>query len=281
MPHFAAEIRGLDLRFPLEDATLAELRETIHRYAVVVLRDQAIDDEQQVRFSERFGELEAVYALKYEKAVMNRNVIVLSNLDPETGAIVPLSEERAHFHDANRLWHSDSSFKPVPAAFSILSARRVPPEGADTEYADTRVAWNELPPAKQATLEGLVVEHDFLYGRSIANPGNSFFTEEEKKLLAPVRHPLIRRHPAAGTKSVYIGSHASRILGMPLEEGRAILRELLERATLPERVYRHKWRANDLVIWDNPSVIHRGTPFDAGRHARVMHRTTVIGEPTM
>lgn len=280
MPHFAAEVGGLDLRLPLDDATVAQLREAIHRYAVVVLRDQDIDDAQQVRFSERFGELEAVYALKHEKSTMNRNVIVLSNLDPETGTIIPLAEERAHFHDANRLWHSDSSFKPVPASFSILSARRVPPEGADTEYADTRVAWDELSEAKKASLEGLVAEHDFLYGRAIANPGNSFFTEEEKKLLMPVHHPLIRVHPATGTKAVYVGSHASHILGMPIEEGRALIRELLARATLPERIYRHAWRPKDLVIWDNPSVIHRGTAFDAGRYPRVMHRTTVIGEPT-
>ncbi|MBV8601145.1 MAG: TauD/TfdA family dioxygenase [Candidatus Eremiobacteraeota bacterium] len=283
MPHFAAEVSGIDLssdRTP--DATIAALRGTIDAFAVVVLRDQPLDDEAQIRFSERLGPLETIYRLKLETAAMDRHVNVLSNVDPETGRIYEPSDPRLRYWDGNELWHSDSSFKPVPAKYSILSARVVPAEGGETLYADMRLVWDELPDEHKAALRDLVAEHSLVYSRGISNPDRAFFSEEEKETLKPVRHALVREHPVTRRLAVYAGSHASHIEGLALDEGRAIIRALLERATVPERVYRHRWRANDVVIWDNRSVVHRATKFDAARHPRVMHRTTVAGDgPTV
>ena len=278
MPHFAAEVRGIDMRAEPSAATLAALRDAIDQFAVVVLRDQAIDDAQQVRFSARLGTLEPVYRLKYEKAVLDRHVVLLSNVDPQTGKIYDPGDPRARYSDGNELWHSDSSFKPIPAKYSILSGRIVPPEGGETLFADMRIVWDELSDERKARIRNLVAEHSLVYSRSIASPDQSFFSEEEKEALKPVRQALVRRHPSTGRHAVYVGSHASHVEGMPVEEGRAIIKELLEHATRSERLYRHRWQSYDVVIWDNRSVIHRATPFDAARYPRVMHRTTVAGD---
>ena len=282
MPHFAADVRGIDMRAEPSDALVAALRDAIDEFAVVILRDQEIDDEQQVRFSAHLGPLEPVYRLKYEKAVLDRHVVLLSNIDPETGKIYEPDDPRARYSDGNELWHSDSSFKPIPAKYSILSGRIVPPEGGETLFADMRIVWDELPGERRALIRDLVAEHSLVYSRSIASPNQTFFSDEEKEELKPVRQALVRRHPATGRHAVYVGSHASHIEGMPVREGRAIIKELLEHATQPARVYRHRWETHDVVIWDNRSVIHRATPFDAARYPRVMHRTTVVGEaPTV
>jgi alpha-ketoglutarate-dependent 2,4-dichlorophenoxyacetate dioxygenase len=174
------------------------------------------------------------------------------------------------------LWHSDSSFKRVPSLCSLLSARIVPPEGGATEFASARAAYPSLPEPLRRRVENLVVVHDFAWSRDQVRPG--FFTAEERAVYPPVRHPLVRTNPVNGSKSLFLGAHASHVEGMPIEEGRALLKELLGRVTQPPFCYQHEWTLGDLVIWDNRCVLHRATPYDATRFTRLMQRTTIGGD---
>jgi alpha-ketoglutarate-dependent 2,4-dichlorophenoxyacetate dioxygenase len=178
---------------------------------------------------------------------------------------------------ANMLWHSDSSFKPVPSLCSLLSARIIPPEGGATEFASGRCAYPSLPDDVKRRIEGLIVVHDFAWSRDQVRPG--FFTAEERAVYPPVRHPLVRTNPVNGRRSLFLGAHASHVDGMPVEEGRALLRELQEHLTRPEFCYRHEWGEGDLVVWDNRCVLHRATPYDTTRYKRLMQRTTISGDP--
>ncbi|MBI4637912.1 MAG: TauD/TfdA family dioxygenase [Candidatus Rokubacteria bacterium] len=277
-PGFGAEVRGLDLRMPLDDDTFAAVRDAFHRYAVLVLPGQALDDEQQIAFSLRFGPLEtsiSTIRTDRKRRVARPEISDISNVDAESRLLDP-ADERARYNAGNQLWHSDSSFKRVPAMASLLSAREVPPEGGETEFADLRAAWDTLPEERRTALCGLVAEHSIIYSRSLI--GYRDFAEEERNALPPVQQALVRTHPATGRRSLYLGSHASHIVGWPVEEGRRLLRELLEFATQPRFVYRHAWHVEDLVMWDNRCVLHRGRPWDESRYRRVMHRTTVAGE---
>ena len=205
--------------------------------------------------------------------IQNRNIFDVSNLD-ERGQILSLDDQRRAYRDGNQLWHTDSSFRQKSATWSMLHARIIPPDGADTEFADTRAAYDALPAATKTKLEGLIAEHSIWHSR--AKLGGYTPTEEEKKLRPPARHPVVRRHPGSGRNALYIASHASHIIGWPVEEGRKLLEELLAFATQPRFVYRHKWRLGDLVIWDNRCTLHRATPFESATHVRDMRRSTVI-----
>jgi alpha-ketoglutarate-dependent 2,4-dichlorophenoxyacetate dioxygenase len=176
------------------------------------------------------------------------------------------------------LWHSDSSFKPVPSLCSLLSARIVPPEGGATEFASTRCAYPALPEELKRRVKDAVAVHDFSWSRDQVRPG--FFTEKERAVYPPVRHPLVRHNPVNGREALFLGAHASHIVGMPVDDGRALLKELLEHVTQPPFCYRHEWQEGDLIIWDNRCVLHRATPFDTTRHKRLMQRTTVRGDPS-
>jgi alpha-ketoglutarate-dependent 2,4-dichlorophenoxyacetate dioxygenase len=269
---FVGEVSGVDLRRPLDDATFRAVRDAFHEQAVLVFHDQRLDDEQQVAFSLRFGPLET--SIRRERRRIERlEISDISNLD-ERGRMLDPADERARYNAGNQLWHTDSSFKRVPALASLLSAREVPPEGGETEYADLRAAWDALPETRRRGLEGLVAEHSIVHSRSLIGYR---FKDEERDALPPVPQALVRTHPATGRQALYLGSHASHIIGRPLDEGRALLRELLEFATQPPFVYRHHWRVGDLVMWDNRCVLHRGRPWDEARYRRVMHRTTVAG----
>jgi alpha-ketoglutarate-dependent 2,4-dichlorophenoxyacetate dioxygenase len=173
-------------------------------------------------------------------------------------------------------WHSDSSFKAVPSLCSLLSGRIVPPEGGATEFASARAAYPSLPADLRRRVECAVVVHDFGWSRDQIRPG--FFTAEERAVYPPVRHPLVRTNPVNGRRSLFLGAHASHVEGLSLEEGRALLRTLLEHVTRPEFCYRHEWEEGDLVVWDNRCVLHRATPYDTTRHHRLMQRTTVSGD---
>jgi alpha-ketoglutarate-dependent 2,4-dichlorophenoxyacetate dioxygenase len=203
----------------------------------------------------------------------------LSNVDAE-GRLIPPEDRRMLYHSGNQLWHSDSSFKKIPALASLLSAREVPPEGGETEFASLWGAWEALPEPTQRRLEGLVAVHHLAYSRSLVAPG--LLTSEQEAELPPVRQALVRTNPVNGRKTLYVGSHASHIEGMPEDEGRTLLQLLLALATQPPLVFCHRWQAGDFVIWDNRAVLHRGRPWDTSRYRRVMHRTTVAGEgPTV
>jgi alpha-ketoglutarate-dependent 2,4-dichlorophenoxyacetate dioxygenase len=271
---FVARLTGLDLSKPLDSGDFDQVRDAFNRYAVVVFPEQTLTDDQQIAFSERFGPLEVSLRKDRQRRVDNPRISDISNVDEKDRVFDP-DDERAIYNAGNRLWHSDSSFKRVPAMASLLSGREVPPEGGETEYADLRGAWDALPADGQRGLESLVAEHSFVYSRGLI--GYDQFTDAERAAVPPVPQAVVRTHPATGRKALYLGSHASHIIGRPVEEGRALLRELLEFATQPRFVYRHVWRQHDLVMWDNRCALHRGRPWDERRYRRVMHRTTVAG----
>jgi alpha-ketoglutarate-dependent 2,4-dichlorophenoxyacetate dioxygenase len=270
-PLFAAELSGADLAAGLDVATRDAIQDAMDEHAVAVLPNQRLDDDKQTAFAGLYGPLETsptTHAKDGEPAaplrIQNRNIFDVSNLD----------DQRRAYREGNQLWHTDSSFRQKSATWSMLHARIIPPGGADTEFADTRAAYDALPGATKAMLEGLIAEHSIWHSR--AQLGGYTPTEDEIKARPPARHPLVRRHPGSGRKALYIASHASHIIGWPVDEGRALLRELLAHATQERFVYAHKWRLGDLVIWDNRCTLHRATPFESATHVRDMRRSTVI-----
>lgn len=278
-PLFVAELRAGELGGPVDDATFGEIRDAFTEHSVLVFPGQSLTDERQLAFSRRFGPLEQTTRSIARNDTVSREIADLSNVDAAE-LLIPPHDARMLYHSGNQLWHSDSSFKRVPALASLLSAREVPPEGGETEFASLRAAWAALPAATQRRLEGRVAVHHFAYSRGLIAPG--LLTPEQEAELPPVRQALVRIDPVNGRQALYLGSHASYIEGLPVEEGRALLRDLLAFATQPEFVYRHTWRVGDLVMWDNRAVLHRGRPWDTSRYRRVMHRTTVAGDgPTV
>lgn len=274
-PSFGVELSVVDLRQPLDDGTWAHIWEAFNEHSLLLFHDQPLTDDEQMRFSLRFGPLETTVKTLGKEDRLHPNLVELANVD-EDGKLMDWSDRRMVYQSGNQMWHSDSSFKKVPAQASLLSGRQVPPEGGETEFVSCRMAWETLAPEMQRRLEGKVAVHSFAYSRGLIDP--TLLSQDVKDALPPVRQALVRVNPLSGRKSVYIGSHASHIEGMPVEEGRALLKELLDLATRPERVYRHAWRQHDLVIWDNRCLLHRGRPWDAKHHTRVMHRTTVAGD---
>ncbi len=273
-PRFAARIDGVDITRPVDDRTWAEIRAAFEEHSVLVFHGQPLDDETQIAFSRRFGALEVTRSIN---PAAGTPFARQSNLDIKTGEVIPPDDRRMIYQLANMLWHSDSSFKTVPALCSLLSGRIVPPEGGATEFASARGAYSSLPEAQKRRVEKAVVVHDFGWSRDQIRPG--FFTDAERAAYPPVRHPLVRANPVNGLKSLFLGAHASHVEGVPVEEGRALLRELLAHVTRPEFCYRHEWSEGDLVIWDNRCVLHRATPYDTVRHKRLMQRTTISGDP--
>lgn len=270
-PLFAAEIRGVDLRVDLDDAAFGAIRDAFEHHSVLVFPGQPLNDDQQLAFSRRFGPLEATRAGAVGSGTP---VAVLTNVGPD-GELLPLTHAHMLHTRANQLWHSDSSFKRHPALASLLSGRVVPPEGGETEFASLRAAYAALPETEMRRLEWLVAVHDFSYSRGQIDP--DFLDETLRASLPPVEQRLVRRNPVTGEKALFLGSHASHIVGMPAEEGRALLKSLLAFATQPEFVFRHRWTTGDLVMWDNRAVLHRGRPWPESLYPRTMVRTTVAG----
>lgn len=273
---FGARVNGIDLANDLDDKTFAKLRDGFASHSVLVFPDQPLTDEQQIAFSKRLGPLEATKVGSYGAGTP---LVILSNVG-EDGNVVPDDHRLNMVHKANSLWHSDSSFKPTPALASMLSAKTVPPEGGETEYASMIVAWDDLPEDTKAKIDGKIALHHFAASRNRINP--ELMTQAEYDELPPVKQIMVRDIPETGKKSLYIGSHAGAIVGMPDDEAKQLIDELVAFATAPERVYTHTWRANDVVLWDNRAVVHRGRPFARDKHARVMIRTTIAGDsPTV
>ena len=272
-PLFGAEIGGVDTGRPMDDAMFGAIRAALDDYSLLVFHDQTLDDGSQVAFSERFGPLEKTISAN---AAGGTHFARQSNIDIDTGAVIPPEDRRMIYQKGNMLWHTDSSFKPVPSLCSLLSARVVPETGGDTDFASARAAYDALPDATKARIEGLVAEHSLAYSRGLIGP--DVLTEAQKNEVPPVRQAVVRANPANGRKAIYAGSHASHIVGWPAEEGRALLRELNDFITQPRFCYTFRWRAGDLVIWDNRCLLHRATPYDGTRYKRLMQRTTVAGD---
>lgn len=272
--NFAAEVGDIDLSLPLKADDVAALDAAFNRYSVLVFPDQHLSVEQHLDFARNFGPLEtSVHAARSDaKLRLCPDLADISNLAPESG-IWDEKDRRRMYEMGNRLWHTDSSFKRTPAKASLLYASVVAPIGGQTEYADMRAAYHALDDAMKERLQGLVAEHAIMYSR--ARLGFTDFSDEERRSYPPVPQTLVRRHAGSGRMSLYLASHAGRIIGMPDEEANALLQQLIDHATQRQFVYSHRWRANDLVMWDNRCTMHRGKPYDDLRWQRVMQRATV------
>ena len=273
---FAGVVSGIDLTRRLSDAEVAAVHAGMDRYGVLVFHDQQLSDDQQLAFSRQLGPLEQatgdIAAPQDRRMSMDLNDI--SNLDKH-GEVLPRDDRRRLFGLGNQLWHSDSSFKDVPAKYSLLSARKIPPTGGNTEFADMRAAYDALDEATRREVLDLICAHSQIFSRGIL--GFDDFTEAERQKWAPVRQRLVRRHPTTGRLSLYLASHAGGIEGWPVPEARAFLRDLTEHATQRKFVYAHIWKPWDLVMWDNRVTMHRARRYDP-TEVRDMRRTTLTNE---
>lgn len=279
--HFVGEVSGLDLRKPLTPDEARQVEAAMDKYAVLVFHDQDINDEQQMAFALNFGRREDARGgtvTKEKDYRLQSGLNDVSNLGKDGRPLA--KDNRTHlFNLGNCLWHSDSSFRPIPAKFSLLSARVVNPKGGNTEFADMRAAYDALDDETKAEIEDLVCEHSLMYSRG--SLGFTEYTDEEKEMFKPVLQRLVRTHPVHRRKSLYLSSHAGKVVGMSVPEGRLLLRDLNEHATQPEFVYIHKWKLHDLVMWDNRQTMHRVRRYDQSQ-PRDMRRATVAGtEPTV
>ena len=271
---FAAEITGVDLKAPISDDAFEALHEAVDGYGVVVFPGQFLDDAALVAFAGRFGTLETPLA-RDQYGGVDARVTMLSNVGDD-GDLLAADDRHTVYMKGNLLWHSDSSYKAVPAKYSLLSGRIVTEEGGETQFADMRAAYDELDDKAKALIEGMVCNHSLLHSRG--SLGFDDLTEEETRNFTPVRHSLSRTHPVSGRKSIYLSAHIGQILGLPRPEAMCLIRDLTEAATQREFVYSHKWQQYDLVIWDNRQTMHRVTAFNDVDEIRDMRRTTVAGD---
>lgn len=274
-PHFFGLVKGLDLRHPITPADVDAIVEGMDRFAVLLFCDQQIDDDQQIAFSRNFGDLEFATGDAHQEPNRRLKMEVndVSNLD-ETNQKLARDDKRLLLNLGSRHWHTDSSFKETPAKYSLLSGRVIPSAGGNTEFADMRAAYDDLPADLKMMADDLLCEHSQIYSRGRLGFTAADFTPAELQRFRPVCQRLVRRHPVTGRRSLYLSSHAGTIVGWPLAEARVFLDDLTEHATQRQFVYSHTWRQFDLVMWDNRVTMHRGRRYDS-REVRDMHRTTV------
>ena len=281
-PLFAAECSGVDLREPISRETASAIEDAMDRYAVLVFHcGTPLTTQQQIDFTKSLGQLEPPYRkINAEAGVRFDNPALsdISNLAPGDKILARDDRKRLFNVIGNQMWHSDSSYKAIPARYSLLCGHVIPPEGGETEFADMRAAWDTLDARTQAKVRDLVCEHSRIFSKGALGFA---FTEQELKDFAPVKQPLVRVHPRSGRTSLFLSSHAGRIVDWPLPEALMLLRELTEHATQREFVYSHQWRQYDLVMWDNRATMHRAKRFDRNE-VRDMRRTTLGGDrPTV
>ena len=281
LPVFAGEVDGVDCTRPLSPEEVAAVEAGMDQYAVLVFRDQDLTDEQQLAFTRHFGELESYntpgHIRKRSESRLGAGIADFSNLD-KGGNIMAADDRVWFFKLADQLWHSDSSFRPVPAKYSLLSGRIIPSWGANTEFADMRAAYDALDERTKAEVEPLVCLHSLRYSREAI--GFAELTEDEIAAFQPIRQRLVRTHPVSGRKSLFLAAHAGAIEGWTIPAARMFLRDLMEHATQREFVYSHPWRRHDLVMWDNRQTMHRARRFDDRNEVRDVRRTTLAGDVT-
>ncbi|MPZ42885.1 MAG: TauD/TfdA family dioxygenase [Betaproteobacteria bacterium] len=274
-PLFAAEVDGIDLRRADTPQLLDRIRSGMDQYAVLVFRDQPLTDADQLAFAQR---LDGALHTRTGISALQKNrfgdeaLTDISNVS-DRGEVMQADDRRRAYSLANRLWHTDASFQSPPGRYSMLHARVVPPVAADTEFANMRGAYDELPDAIKGRIAGLQAHHSIAYSRQTLG---FEFSEDEKERLKGAVQPLVRTLPRTGRKSLYLASHAFRILGWPVPDGRLLLKDLIEHATQRKFVYRHSWHVGDLVIWDNRCTMHRATPFEDLEYRRELRRVTTL-----
>lgn len=272
-PIFVAEASGVDLKSPISDSDRKAINTAMNQYGVLVWREQFLSGEEQIEFSQSFGELDIGLkrVFKRKERLADERLIDISNVALD-GQLHQRDSAKNLSSFANQLWHSDSSFMSPKAAYSMLQSLVIPSEGGNTEFTDLRAAYDELTPALKQELEGLSAEHYALHTRILL--GDDAYTDEQKKAIPPAIWPLIQTHPGSGRKLLFVGVHAQRIVDWPIAEGRIFLLDLLEHATQRHLVYSHKWTEGDLVMWDNRSTLHRGRRYDLNQR-RELRRTTL------
>jgi len=270
-PYFAAEVSGVELARPLGPETVGALNDAINRYAVLVFHGQSLDDDQLLALGRTFGSVAPPRNHRAGHRLQHAEIADISNLNAKN-ELRARDDHRRLDSLGNQLWHSDASFRPISGALSMLHAHVVPPAGGDTLFADLRAAYNELDEETKELIGGLVAEHSIFHSRG--QLGHTDYTDAERAALPAVRHPLVRVHPGSKRKTLYMGSHASHIVGWPMPEGRLLLRELTEHATQKRYVHAHSWQVGDLVIWDNRCTLHRGARYDDAKYRRDLRRVT-------
>jgi alpha-ketoglutarate-dependent 2,4-dichlorophenoxyacetate dioxygenase len=275
---FAGQVIGVDCAVPLTGADVGGIDAAMELYAVLIFRGQPLTDEQQLAFTRQFGEIERYetpgHVRKREQERLAGGIADFSNLTRD-GRIMSPEDRIWLFKLGDRLWHSDSSFRPITAKYSLLSGRTIPSRGGDTEFADMRAAYDALDDGTKAEIEDLVCEHSLIHSRETI--GFADMTPEEREHFRPVRHPLVRKDRRTGRKSLFLSAHAGAIVGWTIPEARMFLRDLTEHATQPQFVYRHRWRTGDLVVWDNRTTMHRARRFHRDE-VRDVRRTTLAGD---
>jgi alpha-ketoglutarate-dependent 2,4-dichlorophenoxyacetate dioxygenase len=272
-PLFAAEVQGIDLRQTTDAALAAEIEAAMDQYAVLVFRDQVLDESQQMAFTRTLGPIDMGLLKVFQRRsrFKEAGMIDIANVDLES-QILPRNDPRLAVMFANQLWHSDSSFKKPSAKYSLLLACIVPDQGGETEFADMRAAYDSLPENAAAELDGLIAEHSAFHSRMQLD--DQQYAAEDLAKYPTVEWPVVRVHPGSKRKTLFIGAHIAQIIGQPVPEGRLLLTQLLEHATQRQFVYRHVWRPGDLVMWDNRAVLHRGRRYDLAER-RELRRSTV------
>ncbi|CAN5455446.1 TauD/TfdA family dioxygenase [soil metagenome] len=273
-PGFAAEATGIDLREPLDAEGRRAIEDGMDRYGVLVFPNQPIDQHQQIAFAKELGPLDIGFGKvrpNSQHRFQYQELADISNVKPD-GEMADRTHSKIVGNLGNQLWHSDSSFQDPRAKYSMLSAIVVPANGGDTQYADLRAAYDSLDPETLARVEGLIAIHYALHSRFML--GDTSYTEAQRKAVVPAEWPLVQTDPRSGRKILYVGVHACEIVGMTVAEGRMLLLDLLEHATQRERVYTHKWKVGDLVMWDNTATAHRGRHFDFSQRRELRRATT-------
>jgi alpha-ketoglutarate-dependent 2,4-dichlorophenoxyacetate dioxygenase len=268
---FGARASGVDLSQPLTDSIFEAIDFAINQYSILLFENQNMNDSAHLDFTRRFGQLEEEHVTYYSKG----EVIYLGrvgNIDDD-GNKVTLRQIKSS--TGNEMWHSDSSFREIPAMYSILSAYEVPDEAGETEFASARAAYQRLDASTRELIDSKTGIHDYIFSRT--KVGEDAVTPSQRTYMHPVRQRLVRQNPVTGEKNVFVGSHVKEIEGMPDDEAKPLIESLIEEVTRPESRYRHQWQVGDLMIWDNRCVLHRGCGYDAEKYRRRMHQTRVRG----
>jgi alpha-ketoglutarate-dependent 2,4-dichlorophenoxyacetate dioxygenase len=270
-PEFGARISGVDLAQPLDQPGFEQIDMALNQYSFLLFPQQEMDDEAQLDLTRRFGQLEEEHVSYYSRGEITY-IGRVGNINPDGSKV---SARQVKASTGNEMWHTDSSFREIPAMYSLLAAYEVPDEAGETEFASARAAYQRLDAVTRELIEGRVGIHDYIYSRT--KVGEDAVNQGQRSYMRPVRQRLVRQNPVTGERNFFIASHVRTIEGMPDDEARALLERLMGEATRPESVYRHRWRAGDFVIWDNRCMLHRGCGYDADKYRRRMHQTRVRG----
>ena len=268
---FGARISGVDLSLELDQPTFAQIDLALNRHSFLLFENQQMNDQAHLDFTRRFGELEEEHVSYYSRGEITYMGTV-GNIDADGNKV---SARQIKSSTGNEMWHSDSSFREIPAMYSLLTAYEVPDEAGETAFASARSAYQRLDPETRDLIEGRVGIHDYIYSRTQVS--EDAVNQGQRTYMHPVRQRLVRQNPVTGERNVYVGSHVKEIEGMPDGEAKPLIKRLIAEVTRPESVYRHRWQVGDFVIWDNRCLLHCGCGYDADKYRRRMHQTRVRG----